>query len=139
MTAAQIAEALGEGITRNAVIGKAHRLGLFAHDEMPAGSEPGIPSESASARADISSSSGRGQASTNKPAVTIAELSEGMCRWPADESSSGELRYCGQTTSGAGPYCARHGKLAYQPARPIVRKLDRHSLFPSVVIEAGKN
>ena len=28
MTASQIAEALGEGVSRNAVIGKAHRLGL---------------------------------------------------------------------------------------------------------------
>ncbi|MEI6486065.1 MAG: GcrA family cell cycle regulator, partial [Sphingomonadales bacterium] len=28
MTATQIAEMLGEGVTRNAVIGKAHRLGL---------------------------------------------------------------------------------------------------------------
>ncbi len=30
MTASQIAEALGQGVSRNAVIGKAHRLGLEA-------------------------------------------------------------------------------------------------------------
>ena len=46
-TATQIAEELGEGVTRNAVIGKAHRLGLESRpspvknsDEAPAKPAP---------------------------------------------------------------------------------------------------
>jgi len=39
-TASQIAEALGEGVSRNAVIGKAHRLGLQARPSPVKSNEP---------------------------------------------------------------------------------------------------
>ena len=39
MTASQIAEALGEGVSRNAVIGKAHRLGLESRPSPVKGGE----------------------------------------------------------------------------------------------------
>jgi len=39
LSASQIAEKLGEGVTRNAVIGKAHRLGLQSRPS-PVKSEP---------------------------------------------------------------------------------------------------
>lgn len=55
MTASQIADALGEGVSRNAVIGKAHRLGLQSRpspvkaNEAPA--DPPSPPASAAASA----------------------------------------------------------------------------------------
>ena len=65
--------------------------------------------------------------------VTIVELKEAMCRWPLGDPTTAEFRYCGIQSAGAGPYCAHHGSMAYQPrawtaaasaerdrARPIV-------------------
>ena len=49
--------------------------------------------------------------------VTIVDLKESMCKWPLGDPSSADFRYCGSATSGAGPYCQHHGKLAYQPAQ----------------------
>jgi len=160
MTANQIAGVLGDGITRNAVIGKVHRLGLSASDKMTSkiatsGSDDSPPTADRlgaqedlkphdppkSMRANHSSSGANeraGVVSVNvqfpsaRSAVTISELTDTMCRWPVDDPC-GELRYCGHTASGAAPYCAAHCKLAYQPTKPVRRHADRQNLFPSVV------
>jgi GcrA cell cycle regulator len=156
MTANQIAGVLGEGITRNAVIGKLHRLGLSGSDKNGVRSES-PDSGGSSTTADLSSEdteavhlpfeAPRQDAALEtvnkrepplRSAVTIAELTEGMCRWPAEEAASSEFRYCGQPTNEGTPYCADHCKLAYQPSKPMRRKPDRHSLFPGIVIEAPK-
>jgi len=157
MTANQIAGVLGEGITRNAVIGKAHRLGLCGGDKDGSRSATTV-SDSASIAADASSDEAvEAELATDAPhekdpavvvvkkpkapvksAVTIAELVEGMCRWPADASESGTFLYCGEPTADGAPYCAGHCKLAYQPTKPMRRRPDRNSLFPGIVIEAPK-
>src|SRR3546814_1960836 len=49
MTASQIADALGEGVSRNAVIGKAHRLGLQSRPSPVKATD--APSEAAPAAA----------------------------------------------------------------------------------------
>jgi GcrA cell cycle regulator len=48
--------------------------------------------------------------------VTIVELKEAMCRWPLGDPTSPDFRYCGSPVA-SGPYCAYHGRLAYQPAQ----------------------
>jgi GcrA cell cycle regulator len=154
MTANEIAGVLGDGVTRNAVIGKLHRLGLGGIDKDGAHSATAAVSSSISAASpgDDDSPSEKSvdsavngqtdaivsKAPPTRPSVTIADLSEGMCRWPADDSPSGEFRYCGQPTAGTAPYCAGHSKLAYQPTKPVRRKPDRNSLFPGIVIVAPK-
>ena len=56
--------------------------------------------------------------------VTIVELKEAMCRWPLGDPTSPDFRYCGSPASG-GPYCAHHGRMAYQPAQDRRRERDR--------------
>ena len=56
--------------------------------------------------------------------VTIVELKESMCRWPLGDPATAEFRYCGSPTA-SGPYCAYHGRLAYQPAQERRRDRDR--------------
>jgi GcrA cell cycle regulator len=157
MSANQIASVLGEGITRNAVIGKAHRLGLSGGDREGSRSDTAataaapdlaeLSSDQAVAAQAAPETSGvkdSGIRIATKPkahvhtAVTIAELLEGMCRWPAEETDSATFRYCGLPTEGGAPYCAGHCKLAYQPTKPIRRRPDRNSLFPGIVIGAPK-
>jgi GcrA cell cycle regulator len=57
--------------------------------------------------------------------VTIVELKEAMCRWPLGDPTSSEFRYCGSPSSGVGPYCAHHSKLAYQPVQDRRRERER--------------
>ena len=152
-TASQIANLLGHGLTRNAVIGKVHRLGLAGRAKAPGAA--GTPARSSpsqqaarpvvSPRAAPAGRIVRGatalaiQPQTVIEAepqeiesvvlpmsvrVTIVELKEAMCRWPLGDPTSPEFRYCG-SPSHAGPYCSYHGGLAYQPADARRRDRDR--------------
>ncbi len=73
-TASQIADELG-GVSRNAVIGKAHRLGLeqrpspVKHDEKQKKAAPAPPAAKASARAEVSVSAQPAPAASARPAT----------------------------------------------------------------------
>jgi GcrA cell cycle regulator len=154
MSASQIATLLGHGLTRNAVIGKVHRLGLAGRAKSPstAPSRPRAPSSqqrvhraapspttvaprvvrgaTALALAPRTETEAEPQAydSVVLPMslrVTIVELKEAMCRWPLGDPASPDFRYCGSPVAN-GPYCAHHGRLAYQPAQDRRRERDRH-------------
>jgi GcrA cell cycle regulator len=90
MSASEIAEALGD-ISRNAVIGKAHRLGL----------------------------SGRPSPIKKKPSrgATILALTERMCKWPVGDPKHADFHFCGKQAQPGMPYCAEHSALAYQPSK----------------------
>lgn len=90
MSASEIADLLGD-ITRNAVIGKAHRLGLS-----------GRPSP-------IKKKETKG--------ATILSLTERMCKWPVGDPKSPDFHFCGKQALAGLPYCAEHAAIAYQPAK----------------------
>ncbi len=91
-TASQIAERLGGGVTRNAVIGKAHRLGLSGR---PAPAKPVIKAE--------------------EPRRPIAAGPSGRaCMWPVGDPKAPEFHFCGALTEPGRPYCATHCAAAYQ-------------------------
>ncbi len=152
-SASQIANLLGHGLTRNAVIGKVHRLGLAGRAKAagatgtPARSSPSqqsvrqvvSPRSAPAARMVRGATALATQPQTVIDAepqkiesvvlpmsvrVTIVELKEAMCRWPLGDPTSPEFRYCG-SPSHAGPYCIYHGGLAYQPADSRRRDRDR--------------
>jgi GcrA cell cycle regulator len=154
-SASQIAALLGHGLTRNAVIGKVHRLGLGGRAKSPssgasrlrpASSQPGAHRLAPHRTASVAPRVVRGatalaiapltQAEAEPEAyesvvlpmslrVTIVELKEAMCRWPLGDPTSPDFRYCGSPVA-HGPYCAHHGRLAYQPAQERRRDRDRH-------------
>ncbi|HEY1736854.1 MAG TPA: GcrA family cell cycle regulator [Methylovirgula sp.] len=147
LSASQIASALQNGITRNAVIGKVHRLGLSGRIKASAPSIPRVrtkPLRPAAPRPPIS----RGNtalAMKTLPAeivepepledvvipiserVTITELKEAMCRWPLGDPTTAEFRFCGakKPPDAAGPYCSYHSRIAYQPVQERRRERDR--------------
>ncbi len=151
-SASQISAQLGNGLTRNAVIGKVHRLGLAGRAKSPS-SAASPPRPAPTQRVAPRSSSGAGARTAvrgntalilsaeptleTRPVfhedvvvpmslrVTIVELKEAMCRWPLGDPTSSEFRYCGSPAPGAGPYCAHHGKLAYQPVQDRRRERER--------------
>ena len=151
-SASQIAGLLGNGVTRNAVIGKVHRLGLAGRAKTPSASvsrprrlAPPPVHRVAGPRLNAPPRIMRGAtafalapqtlAELEQPEfesvvlpmslrVTIVELKESMCRWPLGDPATSEFRYCGSPAA-SGPYCTYHGGLAYQPAQDRRRDRDR--------------
>jgi GcrA cell cycle regulator len=137
-SASQIAAMLGSGVTRNAVIGKFHRLGLTGRvkNKAPAAprtrqrsSQPRRPRIAARPR-DWAFHGSAALALAFEPAiepdieavvapmsllVTLADLNENMCRWPLGDPTASEFRYCGLGTNPEAPYCTHHMLLAYRP------------------------
>ena len=150
-SASQIAAELANGITRNAVIGKVHRLGLSGRAKAPTQSSPRQrPARPMAPRSTASRTSipvMRGGAALAyatdmqpiafpKPVaedvvipmserVTIMELREDMCRWPLGDPSAAEFRYCGGKSPIGTPYCNAHSRMAYQPLNDRRRERDR--------------
>ena len=143
LSASQIAAELG-GITRNAVIGKVHRLGLSGRAKSASSAAPRPrKARSPTHMLRIARSSIRGNtalahaydlAEEAEPELidniipigqrrSILELTEQTCRWPVGDPGSGDFFFCGGNTLGSLPYCAYHARVAYQPAAD--RRRDR--------------
>ncbi|KIU31936.1 GcrA cell cycle regulator [Methylobacterium radiotolerans] len=148
-SASKIAAQLG-GVTRNAVIGKVHRLGLAGRarggEEAATAVPPSKTVEIETAIAVVETQAPEPVAIlAHRPApefpapapaaapapvalavserVTIMDLRESMCRWPLGDPTTPEFRFCGARSITGLPYCTHHAEIAYQPAAE--RKRDR--------------
>lgn len=82
------------GITKNAVIGKVHRLGL--------------PKRRPSPNQDLDEAD----------VIRLDALGADMCSWPVGNPSDHGFHFCGAKTVPGKPYCAQHCASAYvKPAR----------------------
>jgi GcrA cell cycle regulator len=137
MTASQIAEQLGEGVTRNAVIGKAHRLGLEARPSPVKGGEEAVeaapaPVATAAAAAPAPRPAPAAPAPVAKAAVvakkpvrtgkasrtTLLDLNEKICKWPIGHPGEPDFHFCGKPVQAGFPYCTEHCLVAYQAQLP---------------------
>jgi len=133
LSASQIATKLG-GVTRNAVIGKVHRLGLSgrAKPSRPATkrtSKPSAPRTRTVARTVPKPAATPRVAPIAPPPpieakplpsgeyATILTIRDHMCKWPIGDPSTDDFSFCGRKTDPAAPYCDAHSSVAYQPSR----------------------
>lgn len=105
LSASQIASDLGEGVTRNAVIGKAHRMGLSSRPS-PVKAEPAAKPRKAPAP--------KKEKKPAKKYVTLLDLTERMCKWPIGHPGDDDFHFCGKPSVPGMPYCAEHCSMAYQ-------------------------
>ena len=139
LSASQIAGRLG-GVTRNAVIGKVHRLGLSGRGA-PTRVTRRRPSTPRAPRAQ-STTPRREQAAKQAAApapepeelevisdpdaqANLLELNEQTCKWPNGDPGDENFHFCGQRSAPGMPYCAAHAKKAYQPLPSRRERRDR--------------
>ena len=81
------------GITKNAVVGKAHRLSLSPR--------PSPVKASSIPRLKL------------KPAARVVEMSGPSCSWPSGHPGEKGFHFCGARAMSGKPYCAEHAAVAY--------------------------
>ncbi len=129
-SALQIASDLG-GVTRHAVIGKVHRLGLSgravvsrmkpgraAQQKRPQPRQvepPSVPQKAPSKSAEFEE-----LVIPISNRKTLDTIEEHHCHWPIGDPGSRDFHFCGKTKI-HGSYCEFHARRAFQPgsARPI--------------------
>lgn len=107
LTASQIAEELGD-VTRNAVIGKAHRLGLK--------SRPSPVKAEATKKKPVKKPAPTPGAESTR--VTLLDLTERTCKWPIGHPGDEDFHFCGKSSEPGVPYCAPHCAEAFQAQAP---------------------
>ena len=128
LSASQIAKQLG-GVTRNAVIGKVHRLGLSGRATPSQPQRPTFKTPRAPRPAIAASPAPRRSIEAALPAhlpapilapeepgtATVLTLGAHMCKWPIGDPASDSFTFCGRRSDREGPYCVEHARVAYQP------------------------
>jgi GcrA cell cycle regulator len=134
LSASQIAAELGN-VTRNAVIGKVHRLGLSGRAKSPSSAAPRVR-KARPAQVNMMRPFPRGNAALAKAfecepeedpvefdsvvpmsqRLSLLQLNEATCHWPIGTPGHSEFFFCGGRALQGLPYCAHHSRVAYQPA-----------------------
>lgn len=127
-SASEIAEIIGD-MSRNAVIGKAHRLGLAGRPspikEKKARPKPAVTAAPVAAAPRTRPQTGQVVDLQPGGGATILSLTERMCRWPHGDPKKPGFRFCGKAVADGTSYCAEHLKQAYQPPAPKRRDAER--------------
>ncbi len=140
-SASQIAAELG-GVTRNAVIGKVHRLGLSGRGQ-PTSSIKRVrrPRQSTHRRQPRARTVGNTALKLDcdiaahadlRPLddivvpiakkLSIEMLTERTCKWPIGDPTHDDFHFCGHDSVETAPYCEYHARVAFQAPEPRRRQ-----------------
>jgi GcrA cell cycle regulator len=129
LSASQIAAEIGGGVTRNAVIGKVHRLGLSGRPKPVSSNKGGWKKRRAwkpPVRVGAAAKGGPDliPVEPKEPTVelaipieerkTILQLTEHTCRWPIGDVGDEDFHFCGRQPKPGLVYCEHHARRAYE-------------------------
>lgn len=142
LSASQIAKQLG-GVTRNAVIGKVHRLGLSGRAAPSRPARRPAPKPAPRPRTQPAAPVAKTKTVSPTPApveraaapapveaerlasgeyATVLTLKDSMCKWPIGDPADTTFRFCGRRSGPGHAYCDAHSQMAYQPQAKRKRK-----------------
>jgi GcrA cell cycle regulator len=122
-----LTESLGLPISKNAVVGRLHRLGIYDPAKAPK-SLQNCDRKSGSRR--------RARIKKRLPPIVVAPppsppdpevrtkafAKKITCAWPIGEPSGVDFRFCDEPAERAKPYCGVHCQMAYKRLTPFVHK-----------------
>lgn len=97
------------GISKNAVVGKVHRLGLK--------SRPSPINKEATAAAP--------KVKKNKTNIELHELKINSCRWLVEELGNNKFLFCGEQVVTGKPYCPKHCAIAYSSIKDLSEEVQK--------------
>ena len=140
-TASQIAEMLGGGTTRNAVIGKAHRLKLAARATSKQSKNPKKQVTASDLKKEERYISRKSRFKSllldkNFEAENpkkLEELSDKNCRWPMGHPDEENFYFCGRNPVEGFSYCKLHILYAFQPKNQKEELIDKEDDIPAFI------
>ena len=144
-SASRIAAELG-GVSRSAVIGKIHRLGLSQRDQPTTSLKhqckprlsrserrPWRPASIGNTALKAEPEMLRDPETQPFPCVvpvakrlTVEKLTERTCKWPIGDPRKEDFHFCGHASLKVHPYCLYHARLAYRSSDPPIGKRQHH-------------
>ena len=138
-TASQIAEIIG-GVSRNAVIGKAHRLNLSQKIK----TRSSIQQAKTLTKQNLSETKFKGRRSKFKSLIldknfepaknlTLEELTEDTCKYMEGNPNEKEARFCGRKNVEKFSYCPLHLMIVFQPKGKKEDFIDKDEDVPKFI------
>ena len=144
-TASQIAEIIG-GVSRNAVIGKAHRLNLSQKIK----TRSSIQQAKTLTKQNLNETKFKGRRSKFKSLIldknfepaknlTLEELTEDTCKYMEGNPNEKEARFCGRKNVEKFSYCPLHLMIVFQPKGKKEDVIDKNEDVPKFIAKKIKS
>jgi GcrA cell cycle regulator len=144
-TASQIAEIIG-GVSRNAVIGKAHRLNLSQKIK----TRSSIHQAKTLTKQNLTETKFKGRRSKFKSLIldknfepaknlTLEELTEDTCKYMEGNPNEKEARFCGRKNVEKFSYCPLHLMIVFQPKGKKEDVIDKNEDVPKFIAKKIKS
>ena len=138
-TASQIAEIIG-GVSRNAVIGKAHRLNLSQKIK----TKSSIQQAKTITKQNLNETKFKGRRGKFKSLIldknfesaknlTLEELTEDTCKYMEGNPNEKEARFCGRKNVEKFSYCPLHLMIVFQPKGKKEEVIDKNEDVPRFI------
>ena len=121
LTANEIAKKLG--VTKNAIVGKVHRLCLTARPspikpkESAVQTAPKLPLSASEVDVVESADEKSKTADKNENSnIKLVDLDSHTCRWPLGDPRDDDFSFCGKKVRSGQTYCDEHAMMAYVKA-----------------------